>query len=88
MYNHNITLTIYYSTTTVLCRLPKAIGKGPKTDGKGFADCFTRSSRQKTPDKDSIGKETFATCQEKSSRQSLCHLPVWQSAKGTNAVVR
>jgi len=73
---------------SVLCRLLKAVGKGPKTGGKGFADCFTRGSRQKTPGKEFVGKETFATCQEKSSRQSLCHLPVWQSAKGTNAVVR
>jgi len=73
---------------SVLCRLPKAVGKGPKTGGKGFADCFTRSSRQRTRGKEFIGKEAFATCQEESSRQSLCHLPVWQSAKGTNAVVR
>jgi len=66
---------------SVLCRLPKAVGKG-------FVDCFTRGSRQRTRGKEFIGKETFATCQEENSRQSLCHLPVWQSAKGTNAVVR
>jgi hypothetical protein len=47
--------------------LPTA--KGPKTGGKGFADCFTRGSRQRTRGKEFIGKETFATCQEESSRQ-------------------
>ena len=61
---------------SVLCRLPKAVGKDPKTGGKSFADCFTHGSRQRTRGKEFIGKETFATCQEKSSRQSLCHLPV------------
>jgi len=62
--------------------------KGPKTGGKDFADYFTRGSRQRTHGKEFIGKKTFATCQVKSSRQSLCHLPVWQSAKGTYAVVK
>ena len=73
---------------SVLCQLPKAVGKDPKTCGKGFADCFTRGSRQRTRGKEFVAKEPFATCQEKSSRQSLYHLPIWQSAKGTNAVVR
>jgi hypothetical protein len=66
--------------------LPTA--NSPKTGGKGFADCFTRGSRQRTRGKEFIGKETFATCQEESSRQSLCHPPYWQSAKGTYAVMR
>jgi len=66
----------------------KAVDKGPKTGGKGFAHRLKKDSRQRTRGKEFVGKETFATGQEKSSRQSLCHLPIWQSAKGTNAVVR
>jgi len=45
-----------------------------KTGDKGFADYFTRGSRQRTCGKEFIGKETFTTCQVESSRQSLCHL--------------
>lgn len=71
-----------------LCRLPKAVGKGTKTGGKGFADCFTRGSRQRIRGKGLVGKEIFAACHVESSRQSLCHLPTWQSAKETYAVVR
>ena len=60
-----------------------AVGKGPKTGSKGFADCFPRGSRQRTRGKEFVGKEPFAACQVKSSRQSLCHMSTWQSAKGT-----
>ena len=71
-----------------LCRLPKAVGKGPKTGGKGFVDCFLRDSRQRTRRKEFIDKETFAACPEESCGQSLYHMSTWQSAKETYAVVR
>jgi len=48
---------VYHCWNSLLCRLPKAVGKGPKTGGKGFADCFTRGSRQRTRGKEFVGKE-------------------------------
>ena len=50
----------------VLCRVPKALGKGQIALGKAFAECGTR---QRTHGKKLIGKALFAECLLSGTRQ-------------------
>ena len=62
----------------VLCRVPKALGKGQIALGKAFTECGTR---QRTHGKNLIGKALFAECLLSGTRQRLCREPRGHSAK-------
>jgi hypothetical protein len=55
----------------LLCRVPRTLGKAPKTLGKGFAECNTR---QRALGKNPVGKGLFAECYLSGTRQRLCRV--------------
>ena len=57
----------------LLCREPRALGKGLKTLGKVFAESLPRGSRQRALDKEALGKEFFAESHMAGSRQNPRH---------------
>ena len=74
--------TIHY-WIWLLCREPRALGKGLKALGKGFAESLPRGSRQRALGKEALGKEFFAESHVAGSRQRLCRGPETPSAKPT-----
>jgi hypothetical protein len=56
----------------VIRRVPRTLGKGPKTVSKTFAECCTR---QKPPDVHLSGKQEFAESHLSDTRQKLCREP-------------
>jgi len=58
--------------------VPGALGKGPIALGKGFAECHTR---QRANGKAASGEGFFAECRLSGTRQRLCRVPGWHSAK-------
>ena len=71
-------VTRYDYWIQVLCRVPKVLGKGQIALGKAFTECGTR---QRTHDENLIGKVLFAECLLSGTRQRLCRVPQWHSAK-------
>ena len=62
----------------MLCRVPHTLGKGTHALGKSFAKCNTRQRGSVEP---FHGKACFAECQISGTRQRLCRVSSWHSAK-------
>jgi len=62
----------------MLCRAPRALGKGPLALSKAFAEGRTR---QRPVGKKFIGKDVFAEGHFSGTRQRLCRGLSWHSAK-------
>ena len=63
-------------TLSETASLPSA--SGWNTLGKAFTECYTR---QRALDKQFIGKDLFAECTLSGTRQRLCRVLIWHSAK-------
>ena len=63
---------------SLLCRVPKALGKDYYALSKSFAECGTQ---QRTLGKILVSKAGFAECPFSGTRQNLCRVPKMHSAK-------
>jgi len=71
-----LTTVIYTTAATRFAECP--LGKGTHALGKSFAECNTQQRGSVEP---FYGKACFAECQISGTRQRLCRVSSWHSAK-------